>query len=138
MQAYPTRPFPFVAATLEKHASELAGRIGRCLYVGPPGWFERAESVGPVESLLASLALAFVSGDFNEAQSAVRRCMRQAELGGAALAERHAFIQVFDAVLRRQLRELGCTRLDQAGAAQAALAMTYQLMADNERQLTGR
>jgi hypothetical protein len=45
---------------------------------------------------------------------------------------------VLDGVLRRQLRELGCPRLEQAAAAQAAAAMTYQLIADHDRQVAGR
>jgi excisionase family DNA binding protein len=138
MQAYPTRPFPFVAATLQRHAGELTSRAARCLYVGPPGWFERPESSGSVQALLGSLARAFATGDFHDAQGAVRSVMHQAQLGGATLAERHGFIQVLDAVLRRQLRELGCPRLEQAGAAQAAAAMTYQLIADYDRQVAGR
>jgi excisionase family DNA binding protein len=138
MQAYPTRPFPFVAATLQRYASELTSRTARCLYVGPPGWFERRESGGLVRALLTSLARGFATGDFYEAQGALRNLMHQAELGGATLAERHAFIQVLDAVLRRQLRELGCPRLEQAGVAQAAAAMTYQLIADHDRQAAGR
>jgi hypothetical protein len=127
-----------VAATLQRYASELTSRTARCLYVGPPGWFERPESSGSVQALLGSLARAFATGDFHDAQGAVRSLMHQAQLGGATLAERHGFIQVLDAVLRRQLRELGCPRLEQAGAAQAAAAMTYQLIADHDRQVAGR
>ena len=138
MQAYPTRPFPFVAATLQRYASELASRTARCMYVGPPGWFERTESAGLVHALLTGLARGFATGDFYETQGAARTLMHQAELGGATLAERHAFVQVLDAVLRRQLRELGCPRLEQAAAAQAASAMTYQLIADQDRQVAGR
>jgi PAS domain S-box-containing protein/excisionase family DNA binding protein len=138
VQAYPTRPFRFVAVTLQRYAGELANRTARCLYVGPPGWFERAESSGPVQALIGSLARAFATGDFHEARRALRSLMHQAQLGGATLAERHGFIQVLDAVLRRQLRELGCPRLEQAGAAQTAAAMTCQLIADHDRQVAGR
>jgi PAS domain S-box-containing protein/excisionase family DNA binding protein len=138
MQAYPARPLPFVAATLERHGGEIATRAARCLYVGPPGWFEQPEAAGPIRSLLSSLARAFATGDFHEGQGAVREFMRQAELSGTSLAERHAFIHTLDAVLRRQLREQGCPRLEQAGAAQAAAAMAYQLIADHDRQALGR
>jgi PAS domain S-box-containing protein/excisionase family DNA binding protein len=138
MQAYPTHPFPFVAATLHRYAGELASRTARCLYVGPPGWFERPESSGLVRALIVSLARAFATGDFRETQVAVRSLMQQARLGGATLAERHGFIQVLDAVLRRHLRELGAPRLEQAAAAQAAAAMTHELIADHDRQVTGR
>jgi hypothetical protein len=138
MQAYPTRPFPAVAATVQRYASELASRTARCMYVGLPGWFERPESAGSVQALITGLARGFATGDFHEVQGALRNLMRQAELGGATLAERHAFIQVLDAVLRRQLRELGCPRLEQAGAAHAAAAMTYQLIADHDRQVARR
>lgn len=137
-QEYPARPLPFVAATLERHAPELAGRIARCLYIGPPGWFETPEATAPIRALLGTLARAFATGEFHDTQGAVRQLMHRAELGGASLAERHGFIQTYDAILRRQLRELGCPRVELAGAAQTASAMTYQLVADYDRELSGR
>jgi PAS domain S-box-containing protein/excisionase family DNA binding protein len=131
--AFPPQALPFVATVLRDSGLAIARSAVKGLYAGRPGWFAQPAAGTTLRDLVAGLALAYASGDYRHAETAVRRCVREAQRNGASLAERYEFVQLFDLALRRCLHARGCLREEQIGAARAAAAICHQLLVDAER-----
>jgi excisionase family DNA binding protein len=102
--APPADPLPRLSALLRARGSDLAAAAAKSLYRGGsgPGWFAAAE----LAEWLQALAGAAGSGRYADALEATDAIMRRASLQGAALLERHRFLELLGEASVRALSAL--------------------------------
>ncbi len=120
------------ALLLSEERSELIDIACRAIYEGSGGWFARDDARVAVQAWVGSLADAFRSGSYLSLPDAEREVSRRAQVGGASLAEQHAFVERFGAALRRRLAERGGGEDEQVAVARTMAALAHQLLDDAE------
>ncbi len=120
------------ALLLSEERSELIDIACRAIYEGSGGWFARDDARVAVQAWVGSLADAFRSGSYLSLPDAEREVSRRAQVGGASLAEQHAFVERFGAALRRRLAQRGGSEDEQVAVARTMAALAHQLLDDAE------
>ncbi len=125
---------PVLPATLllSEEGPELIDIACRAIYEGSGGWFARDDARVAVQAWVGSLADAFRSGSYLSLPDAARELSRRAQVGGASLAEQHAFIERFGAALRRRLAQRDRSQDEQVAVARTMAALAHQLLDDAE------
>jgi diguanylate cyclase (GGDEF)-like protein/excisionase family DNA binding protein len=115
--ALPTEALPALHELLGGAAGELAAAVTRGLYDGPVhGWFASAAGREQLSAWTTALAAAARVADYDSALDATRRLVTHADLAGATLVERHAFLERFGDAAVRTLQERGADRPELVGA----------------------
>jgi hypothetical protein len=100
----PVQAIDALRAVLDVNGFELVGATTRSLYgERAPGWFAAAGAEAPLREWLAALASACRRGEYADARESTLALTRQAQLGGATLLERHAFVELFGEAAVRAL-----------------------------------
>ena len=115
--ALPTEALPALHELLGGAAGELSAAVTRGLYDGPVhGWFASSAGREQLAAWATALAAASRIADFDSALDATRRLVTHADLAGATLVERHAFLERFGDAAVRTLQERGADRPELVGA----------------------
>jgi excisionase family DNA binding protein len=115
--ALPAEPLPALYELLSGAAGELAAAVARGLYEGPaPGWFAGPPGREQLGAWATALAAASRQCEYDGALEATRRLVTHADLAGATLLERHAFLERFGDAAVRTLQDRGANRPELFGA----------------------
>jgi excisionase family DNA binding protein len=113
----PAEALPGLHELLGGSAAELAAAVARGLYDGPAtGWYASAAGKEQLATWAAALAVASRDGAYDGALEATRRLVTHADLAGATLLERHAYLERFGDAAVRLLQERGAARQELVGA----------------------
>jgi len=129
---FPDGPLPEASVAVSETGPALVGVACRAIYEGSSGWFGRDDARPAIEAWLRRLADAFRSGSYLSLPEGVRELSRRAHVGGASLAEQHAFLERFGAALRRMLAQDACPEDDQIAVARTMAALAHQLLDEAE------
>jgi len=129
---YPDGPQIAAAVALSESGPALVDVACRAIYEGSSGWFGREPARPAVDVWLRRLADAFRSGSYLSLPDAVRELSRRAQIGGASLAEQHAFLERFGAALRRRLAQSDSPEEEQMAVARTMAALAHQLLDEAE------
>jgi diguanylate cyclase (GGDEF)-like protein/excisionase family DNA binding protein len=128
----PDTPVLPAALLLSEDGPQLVDVACRSIYEGSGGWFARDDARVAVDSWIRSLADAFRSGSYLSLSDAARELSRRAQVGGASLAEQHAFLERFGAAVRRGLAQRDGSEAEQVAVARTMAALAHQLLDDAE------
>jgi len=129
---FPDGAVPDVAALLAEEGDTLVDVACKAIYDGSTGWFGRSDAREAIETWCQRLATAFRSGSYMSLPDALRALMRRAQIGGATLAEQHAFLERFGAAVRRRCIQESCAQADQMAVARTMAALAHQLLDEAE------
>jgi excisionase family DNA binding protein len=127
--APPTRPLPGLARLVAGRGVELAADSADALYgKSGEGWFRSAEAAPHLHRWVHTVALACLSGSGRQAVDASLAMLRRAELAGASLLERHAFVENMAAACARGLHDRPETRGEAAAAGRLFRSVGQSLL----------
>jgi diguanylate cyclase (GGDEF)-like protein/excisionase family DNA binding protein len=117
---------------LDVSGFDLAGAATRALYGGDqsPGWFSEPDAEAPVRAWIAALASCCGRGVYGGARDSTLTLTRQAQLGGATLLERHAFVELFGEAALRALASATTERSVLAATRRLFVSLRQGLLAD--------
>ncbi len=129
---FPDGPVVDAGVVLGEEGPALIDVACRAIYEGAGGYFGREDARPAVDAWLRRLGDAFRSGSYLSLGDGVRELSRRAQIGGASLAEQHAFLERFGAALRRRLAQTGSDEEEQVAVARTMAALAHQLLDDAE------
>lgn len=131
-----TPPMPLEALTgVERMLPDgwqgVARMSARALYEGARiGWFASDSARRPVAEWADAVAAACRAADYAGAVEATRGLLREAHCGGAALLERHTFLERCGDIATRGLHERGARREELVGTRRLFLGLRHAVLAD--------
>ena len=129
---FPDEPVPLAALVLSEDGPGLIDAACRAIYEGSSGWFGREDARPAVESWVGRLGDAFRSGSYLSLPEGVRELGRRAQVGGASIAEQHAFMERFAGTMRRRLAQGEASDAEQMAVARTMAALAHQLLDEAE------
>ena len=100
----PSHPLISLAELLTDEVSDLEEQAARAVYEDRrAGWFASDAAEDLLKNWVKTLCSACLNGDYDAALDATSKLMRQAQLGGASLLERHTYVERFGELTLRRL-----------------------------------
>jgi diguanylate cyclase (GGDEF)-like protein/excisionase family DNA binding protein len=130
--APPVQALDPLREVLDVSGFDLASTATRVLYGGDqlPGWFAAADAEAPLRAWIAALASSCGLGVYGGVRDSTLTLTRKAQLGGATLLERHAFLELFGEAALRALASATTDRSALAATRRLFVSLRQGLLAD--------
>jgi excisionase family DNA binding protein len=128
----PAGPLPALADLLRDDAATIAEAAARATYAGQadPGWFGFDEGLAASSTLLEALQAAAATGDYEAAVHVSLSVLRDAQLAGASVLERHVFLERVSELVVRILGSRAAGRGEVAATGRLLLSVRQAHLRD--------